>query len=138
MDPCIATTLPSRSDLRESLDSGRDALARVLAYHERTKHRLERYAVGPETLDWDSQPDPFRRFEGAPVVRLPLAANRVTATYGALAVPDAVAPEPLSLEAIGILLELSLGLSAWKEYGPDRWALGVPAPVCIRYSWCIA
>src|SRR5690606_33713254 len=35
----------------------------------------------------------------------------------------AVAPHPLSLESVGIFLELSLGLSAWKEYGPDRWAL---------------
>jgi SagB-type dehydrogenase family enzyme len=28
-----------------------------------------------------------------------------------------------NLPAIAALLELSLGLSAWKQYGPDRWAL---------------
>ena len=28
-----------------------------------------------------------------------------------------------NLPAIASLLELSLGLSAWKQYGPDRWAL---------------
>jgi hypothetical protein len=100
-----------------------DALARVLAYHERTKHRLERYAAGPETLDWDSQPDPFRRFEGAPTIRLPLAADRLATPFGALSLPETVTPQALSLETVGILLELSLGLSAWKEYGPDRWAL---------------
>jgi len=107
----------------ETLNVAANGLERVLAYHERTKHRLERYAAGPETLDWDSQPDPFRRFEGAPTIRLPLAADRLTTSFGALSVPDAVAPHPLSLETVGILLELSLGLSAWKQYGPDRWAL---------------
>ena len=35
----------------------------VLAYHERSKHRLERYARGPGRLDWANQPDPFRTFE---------------------------------------------------------------------------
>jgi SagB-type dehydrogenase family enzyme len=107
----------------KTVDTAANNLTRVLAYHERTKHRPERYAAGPETLDWDSQPDPFRRFEGAPRVRLPLAADRLTTSYGALSSPDAVAPEPVSLETVGILLELSLGLSAWKECGPDRWAL---------------
>ena len=99
------------------------ALETVLIYHERTKHRLERYAAGPETLDWSSQPDPFRRFEGARRIPLPLAGDRLTTPYGALFTPGAVPPRALSLESIGLLLELSLGLSAWKAYGPDRWAL---------------
>ena len=43
----------------------RTALA--AAYHERSKHRLERYANGPETLDWDAQPDPFRQIGRAHV-----------------------------------------------------------------------
>lgn len=83
-------------------------------YHERTKHRPERYASGPETLDWTSQPDPFRTFAGSARIRLPLCAGR-------LAQEDTAAK--FSLDSIGALLELSLGLSAWKEYGPDRWAL---------------
>ena len=37
----------------------------AIEYHERTKHRPERYAAGPETLDWTSQPDPFRGFTGS-------------------------------------------------------------------------
>ncbi len=98
-------------------------LQRVLAYHERSKHRLERYARGPETLDWSSQPDPFRHFEGAARIFLPLSASGLETPYFALHQPGAVPPQPLTLESIGALLELSLGLSAWKEYGPDRWAL---------------
>ena len=38
-------------------DSG---LTRVRDYHTRTKHRLDRYAAGPDFLDWEQQPDPFR------------------------------------------------------------------------------
>ena len=96
--------------------------AAVLAYHQRTKHRLERYATGPETLDWDAQPDPFRRFAGAPFVWLPLPADHNSATWAQLFTPDAVAPHAARLDSLGLLLELSFALSAWKEFGPDRWA----------------
>ncbi len=36
---------------------------------------------------------------------------------------SAYRPPPLTLEAVGALLHLSMGLSAWKQFGPDRWAL---------------
>lgn len=48
----------------------KDAVARTLAYHERTKHHLGRYARAPGYLDWTTQPDPFRTFDftlGGPV-----------------------------------------------------------------------
>lgn len=96
---------------------------RVLAYHERTKHRLERYAAGPETLDWSAQPNPFREFAGTRRIRLPLAADRLTAPFAALHAPGAVIPQPPGVDSLGALMELSLGLSAWKEYGPERWAV---------------
>lgn len=86
----------------------------VFDHHERTKHRPERYAAGPETLDWTSQPDPFRTFAGSARIRLPLCAGKLA---------QEESTRQFSLDAIGALLELSLGLSAWKEYGPDRWAL---------------
>jgi SagB-type dehydrogenase family enzyme len=95
----------------------------VFGYHQRTKHSLKAYAAGPETLDWDSQPDPFRTFAGAPRVRLPLAADTLPATFADLHRPGAVPPAALSLESLGALLQLSLALSAWKAQGPDRWAL---------------
>ena len=40
----------------------------ALAYHQHSKHHPQRYAPGPGGLDWASQPDPFRRFAGAPRV----------------------------------------------------------------------
>lgn len=96
--------------------------AAVLAYHQRTKHRLERYAAGPETLDWDAQPDPFRRFADAPFVSLPLPADHDKTTWTQLFSPGAIAPHAPNLHSLGLLLELSFALSAWKEFGPDRWA----------------
>ncbi|MFG1394513.1 SagB/ThcOx family dehydrogenase [Xanthobacter agilis] len=95
----------------------------AIAYHERTKHSLKRYAAGPETLDWDGQPDPFRQFAGAARTELPLLADQLDTVYADLFVPGAVAPAPLSLAAVSTLLELSVGLTAWKELGPDRWAV---------------
>jgi len=97
----------------------------IQSYHQRTKHQLDRYARGPETLDWDSQPDPFRRFEGSRRLSLPLAAEDEGTAYAALYVPGAVTPRPLERQYIGRLLELSMGLSAWKSFGPDRWSLRI-------------
>src|SRR5512147_2067113 len=42
----------------------------VFAYHEATKHRFEGYARGPGRMDWATQPDPFRRYEGAKLIQL--------------------------------------------------------------------
>jgi SagB-type dehydrogenase family enzyme len=95
----------------------------VIDYHHRTKHHLERYAKGPETLDWDDQPDPFRRFAGCELVPLPKPGAELPVLFSELDTPQAVEPQALTLETLGLLLELSFGLSAWKQYGPDRWAL---------------
>jgi nitrogenase-associated protein len=83
----------------------------AVAYHNGTKHRFNGYAPGPETLDWDTQPNPFREFPGAPRLELELAPENIGASA------------PLGLPAIGALLHLAMGLSAWKQFGPDRWAL---------------
>ena len=94
----------------------------VRAYHARTKHRFEAYAEGPGQLDWDAQPAAFRHYSGAPLLELPLAADRYERCYGQLA----KAPENLvlpDLNSLGALLELAFGLSAWKSWGPNRWAL---------------
>ena len=50
-------------------------------YHERSKHHLDRYAPGPGGLDWATQPDPFRRFAGAPQLELPLLAGELPACW---------------------------------------------------------
>ena len=99
-----------------------------MRYHERTKHHFARFAPGPGRLDWANQPDPFRRFEGAPLTRLPLLApdeEPGPPAYDSLYAPGAVASAPVDLRALSRLLEYSLALSAWKQAGGTRWALRV-------------
>ena len=108
--------------------SGGAELETVMRYHERTKHHFARFAPGPGQLDWANQPDPFRRFEGAPLTRLPLLApgdEPGPPPYDSLYAPGAVASAPRDLRALSRLLEYALSLSAWKQAGGTRWALRV-------------
>jgi SagB-type dehydrogenase family enzyme len=95
----------------------------ALAYHARTKHSLERYAAGPETLDWDSQPNPFREYAGCKRTQLPLPLEDTATSMAQIYKPADVAPAQPALTSLSTLLLLSMALSAWKEFGPDRWAL---------------
>ena len=95
----------------------------VLDYHERSKHQLARYAPGPDNLDWANQPDPFRRFAGTQEVDLPLRTEELPGCWDDLFRPEGVPACPIDLDSLAHLLQLSLGLSAWKSYGGERWAL---------------
>src|SRR5690554_5103259 len=94
-----------------------DNVGDIIAYHRRTKHHLQRYAAGPDFLDWDDQPNPFRRFEGCETVELPAPGAVPPVRYADIENPGAVPPEPFSFRSLGLLLELGFGLSAWKQYG---------------------
>ena len=50
----------------------KDETTRIRAYHERTKHHLQRYARSPGYMDWANQPNPFRLFSGTRRTPLPL------------------------------------------------------------------
>ena len=95
----------------------------LLEYHRRSKHRLDRYAPGPGRLDWANQPDPFRRYAGAAAIKLPLAADALPTRYAALRRGDLPAMQAFDVPSVAVLFELSLGLSAWKSFGGNRWAL---------------
>ncbi len=95
----------------------------VLNYHNRTKHHLERYARGPESIDWEDQPDQFRRFSGCEIVTLPRPGAELEPLFTDLDTPENIPVKPLNMPNAGLLLELAFGLSAWKQYGPSRWAL---------------
>ncbi|MDO8795912.1 MAG: hypothetical protein Q7J25_14965 [Vicinamibacterales bacterium] len=104
-------------------DGGVDAgIAEVLAYHDRTKHHFHRFAASAGHLDWATQPDPFRRYAGAPLLALPH--ERAVQRVGFDDLSARVAA-PLSVVTAGEFLRCSLGLSAWKQYGAARWALRV-------------
>ena len=103
-----------------------DKIETVLRYHERTKHHFNRYASGPGALDWANQPNPFRRYEGAPLVQLPqLGANEapLSPRYDDLYRRGAVPSARLTIDALSRLLQYALAISAWKQAGATRWAL---------------
>ncbi|EIJ43713.1 SagB-type dehydrogenase domain protein [Beggiatoa alba B18LD] len=99
------------------------AIDTIIDYHNRTKHQTDRYAAGPDFMDWIHQPNPFRTFSNAPRIELPLCADQLTTLYTELYDADHITVKPLNKESIATLLELSLGLSAWKQYGNDQWSL---------------
>jgi SagB-type dehydrogenase family enzyme len=92
----------------------------IRAYHRRTRHFPHRYALGPAFLDWESQPHPFRRFDGAPTVALPMRRGAPTPAFGALEQTPAAS---LNADALGLFLELALGLTAWKSIEGATWSL---------------
>ena len=94
----------------------------VVVYHNRTKHRFEAYAKGPETLDWDSQPNPFRNFDGAHSFPLPLSIEHHWNSFHTVKDSEPVA---LDQSSLSLFLRHSMGLTAWKQYGPDKWSLRV-------------
>ncbi len=94
----------------------------VRRYHVRTKHQLDGFAAGPDVLDWDAQPQPFRHWRGAPRDTLPLAAHQLAATWQQAHAGQAP-PHPINRAGVALLLEMALGLTAWKRLGPDQWAL---------------
>ncbi len=100
-------------------------LIRALHYHDATKHHFNRFARSAGQLDWATQPDPFRRYAGAPLVELPRrAASEPRPSYQQLYSQGPPASR-VTLESIGEFFRCSMGLSAWKSYRGTRWALRV-------------
>jgi SagB-type dehydrogenase family enzyme len=93
-------------------------------YHERTKHQPNRYAASLGFLDWATQPDPFLRFAGAPLHRLP-AASAVGPDYEDIREVGRVEAEPVDISFLGRLFYWSLALSAWKSIPGSTWPLRV-------------
>jgi SagB-type dehydrogenase family enzyme len=102
-----------------------DAKARVVAYHQATKHHYQHYARGPGYLDWASQPDPFRRYAGAPLIHLEKSPPGDTPVYDLAWTAGSILPEPLNRRTLSQLLFDSLALSAWKRSGGATWALRI-------------
>ena len=95
----------------------------VVAYHERTKHHFHRYAASLDYLDWATQPDPFRRYAGADLVRLPLPKAGRPLPYWQLYASATVPPSQLSLESVSLFFRYALSLTAWKQLGVTKWPL---------------
>ncbi|MBM4138944.1 MAG: SagB/ThcOx family dehydrogenase [Nitrospira sp.] len=103
-----------------------DPVERVIRYHVQTKHHYNRYARSLGFLDWVNQPDPFRRFEGAKLVSLPLLRPEdepASPLYRAIYTSGAVLSQPITLLTLSRFFEFALALSAWKKAGESEWAL---------------
>jgi SagB-type dehydrogenase family enzyme len=103
-----------------------DAITTVTDYHDRTKHHVRQFAASLGYLDWANQPDPFRRFVGAPVIALrqipPVPEPRYDDLFDCV-VPRP--PAPVNADTVAQLFHDSLALSAWKVAGTARWSLRV-------------
>jgi len=94
----------------------------IIFYHTETKHYPHRFARSLGYLDWKNQPVPYRFWEGAELVKLPLIEDP-SHPYIALYDYSLVKEENFTLESISKFLELALGLSAWKSVPGSRWAV---------------
>ncbi len=103
-----------------------DPLEVVMRYHQETKHDFSRYARALGYMDWANQPDPFRRYEGSPLLPLPRLKPDdapFSPRYEDLYHPGAIASAPVTVLTLSRFLEYSLAISAWKQAGEVRWAL---------------
>lgn len=113
-------------DSRDTSSEESGALDRVKHYHQQTKHEFNRFAKSLGYLDWANQPDPFRRFPGAPLISLPLLTleeEPISPSYEALFEGYSIPSHPISLNTLSRFFEYALSLTAWKEYNGTRWAL---------------
>ena len=120
----MATEIPLYHEPIEPVSS--DPVDRVIRYHVQTKHHFNRYARALGYLDWANQPDPFRRFEGAPLVSLPLLKpdeEPVSPAYDAIYQSGAIACQPVNVRTLSRFFEFALALSAWKKAGEAEWPL---------------
>jgi len=100
----------------------------LFVYHQATKHTYESVRTNARFLDWHNQPDPFRRYDGAPLITLPAEPGfpngDTFATIAALAEGPRTAERSkadyhenirLDVTWLSRLLWHSMAISAWKK-----------------------
>jgi len=101
------------------------ALQTVKDYHQRTKHRPGAYARSAGYMDWVNQPLPYRLYQGTEKIYLPLGQGNDDSPASDLFQQSRCSPAVISLQSVASLLQNSLGLSAWKSYNGNEWALRI-------------
>lgn len=121
--PLVDATVPAprTADATAEVEPSREET--VVAYHERTKHHYRRFAASLGFMDWATQLDPFRRYDGAPLVALPMPKEGRDLSYWQLYATPCAKPAPLTLDAVSLFFRYSLSLTAWKRAGESTWAL---------------
>ncbi len=108
------------------MDEAVKELETVMRYHQETKHQFNRYARALGYLDWANQPNPFRRYAGTELLRLPILTlneDPLSPSYDDVYARGAVPSAPVTVRTLSRLFEYALALSAWKQAGASRWAL---------------
>lgn len=110
---------------------------RLFAYHHATKHSYHSVRTNSHFLDWRNQPDPFRTYEGASLIKLPAESGfpmaGTFATMAALAKGTRTdggskfQEVQLDMAWLSRLLWHSMAISAWKKVPrtSDRYSLRV-------------
>jgi SagB-type dehydrogenase family enzyme len=119
--PLLSTGAPTGPADLPGADASPEAV--VMAYHERTKHHFHRYAASVGSMDWATQPDPFRRYPGADLVQLLQPKSGRLLPYWQLYAPGDRPSVPLSLESMSLFFRYALSLTAWKQFHQATWSL---------------
>jgi SagB-type dehydrogenase family enzyme len=100
-------------------------LKNVFQYHQFSKHGNNRSAPGPGYLDWASQPDPFRRYQGTQIIQLEKVPPAERPFFSEALHPDQTSIAPWNFTFLSQLFFDCLALSAWKSFQGSQWALRV-------------
>ena len=100
-------------------------LKNIYQYHNNSKHGYYSSAPSPGYMDWDSQPDPFRKYEGADTISLKKI-PQAEKPFFSEALKDSLSDSSqVNFDSISQLFYDSLAISAWKSYQGTKWALRV-------------
>jgi len=100
-------------------------LKNIYQYHNNSKHGYYSSAPSPGYMDWDSQPDPFRKYEGADTISLKKI-PQAEKPFFSEALKDSLSDScQVNFDSISQLFYDSLAISAWKSYQGTKWALRV-------------
>jgi len=107
-------------------------------YHALTKHSQEKLLSSPHFLDWATQPNLFREYEGAEKILLPRdmwvspegyfeTLEQTLAGQGVVSSRSPISIQPGDLRLVSNLLFYSMAISAWKQIvgTENRWPLRV-------------
>ena len=97
----------------------------IFQYHNNSKHGYYSFAPGPGYMDWDSQPDPFRKYEGAETVSLRQTPQKERPFFSEALKGSLFDSSQVNFDSISQLFYDSLAISAWKSYQGTKWALRV-------------
>jgi len=100
-------------------------LKNIFQYHNNSKHSYYSFAPGPGYMDWGSQPDPFRKYDGADTVSLKKILQTERPFFSEALKSSLIEASRVSFDSISQLFYDSLAISAWKSYQGTKWALRV-------------